>query len=237
MNCLIDRVEPNTDEFKVLMNYISSTKESVRFKVKNIFKLVRKGEYEKFTKCGNLNNRMMLFHGSKTYNYVGLLSQGIKIAPAGVQVTGWAFGKGIYLADMFCKSYNYCSTLQPNYYGYNYGYPNYIKNNANIDKYNDLLMLINEAALGRQCVLSDNTGFNGEKPANYDSVKACGNRGPNFENSLMLKNGCELPQGSVVNYQIKRNPHAFALGFNEYIIYDDDKLRMQYLIQFVPGDQ
>ena len=47
-----------------------------------------------------LHNRMLLWHGSRTTNYAGILSQGLRIAPPEAPVTGYMFGKGIYFADM-----------------------------------------------------------------------------------------------------------------------------------------
>ena len=50
---------------------------------------------------------MLLWHGSKLENYMGILSQGMRIAPPTAQITGHAFGRGIYLADAFEKSWGY----------------------------------------------------------------------------------------------------------------------------------
>jgi hypothetical protein len=51
---------------------------------------------------------MLLWHGSRVSNYVGILSQGLRIAPPEAPVSGYLFGKGIYFADMASKSLNYC---------------------------------------------------------------------------------------------------------------------------------
>jgi poly [ADP-ribose] polymerase len=51
---------------------------------------------------------MLLWHGSRLTNYVGILSEGLKIAPYEAPVTGYMFGKGIYFADAVSKSANYC---------------------------------------------------------------------------------------------------------------------------------
>ena len=48
-------------------------------------------------------------HGSRVTNFGGILSQGLRIAPPEAPVSGYMFGKGIYLADMSSKSANYCS--------------------------------------------------------------------------------------------------------------------------------
>ena len=38
------------------------------------------------------------------FNFIGILSQGLRIAPPEAPATGYAFGKGVYFADMFGKS-------------------------------------------------------------------------------------------------------------------------------------
>lgn len=53
---------------------------------------------------------MLLWHGSKISNFMGILAQGLKgiyyilnilVAPPWAFNTGTMFGKGIYFADMF----------------------------------------------------------------------------------------------------------------------------------------
>ncbi|XP_062508976.1 poly [ADP-ribose] polymerase 2-like [Corticium candelabrum] len=41
-------------------------------------------------------------------DWVGILSEGLKIAPPEAPVTGYMFGKGVYFADICSKSANYC---------------------------------------------------------------------------------------------------------------------------------
>lgn len=57
---------------------------------------------------------MLLWHGSRLTNYVGILSQGLRIAPPEAPVSGYMFGKGVYFADMSSKSANYCRTSPDN---------------------------------------------------------------------------------------------------------------------------
>jgi hypothetical protein len=42
-------------------------------------------------------------------NMIGILSQGLRIAPPEAPSTGYMFGKGVYFADTFDKSANYTS--------------------------------------------------------------------------------------------------------------------------------
>lgn len=43
------------------------------------------------------------------FNFLGILSQGLRIAPPEAPPTGYMFGKGVYFADMFDKSFGYAS--------------------------------------------------------------------------------------------------------------------------------
>lgn len=88
--------------------YIDNTKEGARVKIVNMFKIEREGENDRYTK--DLDNKTLLWHGSRLANYVGIISQGLRIAPPEAPASGYRFGKGIYLADMFSKSYSYCAS-------------------------------------------------------------------------------------------------------------------------------
>ena len=54
------------------------------------------------------SDKRLLWHGSRTTNYGGILSQGLRIAPPEAPINGYAFGKGVYLADISSKSAQYC---------------------------------------------------------------------------------------------------------------------------------
>ncbi len=71
-----------------------------------MFKINKHGSEEAFRK--DLDNHVMLWHGSRLTNFVGILSQGLRIAPPEAPVSGYRLGKGIYLADMISKSVPYC---------------------------------------------------------------------------------------------------------------------------------
>lgn len=49
-----------------------------------------------------------MWHGSGIQNFVGILSQGLRIAPKEAPCSGYNFGKGIYFADCWEKSQAYC---------------------------------------------------------------------------------------------------------------------------------
>lgn len=71
------------------------------------------GEKEHFEKSEfcklKKSDKRLLWHGSRTTNYGGILSQGLRIAPPEAPLNGYAFGKGVYLADVSSKSAQYCA--------------------------------------------------------------------------------------------------------------------------------
>lgn len=73
----------------------------------NLFEISNKYA-ERYESC-TIDNERMLYHGSKTPNFVGLLSRGFLIKPPGVPTVGSMFGNGIYFADQSTKSTQYCS--------------------------------------------------------------------------------------------------------------------------------
>lgn len=95
-------LDRKSDEFKILEKYVKNTHASTHtmyslqieqvmsvalatcFKAHHfmmmhschqIFKIRRKGEKKRFAKFDKLDNRMLLWHGSRTTNYAGILSQ------------------------------------------------------------------------------------------------------------------------------------------------------------------
>lgn len=106
----MEYLDPASGEYEAILNYIKQGNQgSVNFATHkiNMFKIERKGEAENFADFAHLHNQRLLFHGSSLFNFVGLLSQGMRIAPPEAPVTGYMFGKGLYFADMFSKSYQY----------------------------------------------------------------------------------------------------------------------------------
>lgn len=98
----------------MLQEYVSNTHGATHtqydLELQGIFKVARHGEDKRYKAFQKLHNRMLLWHGSRTTNYVGILSQGLRIAPPEAPATGYMFGKGVYFADMVSKSANYCRT-------------------------------------------------------------------------------------------------------------------------------
>lgn len=57
---------------------------------------------------------MFLWHGSRTSNFIGIISEGLRIAPPDAPSSGYMFGKGIYFSDIPSKAANYCHPKEEN---------------------------------------------------------------------------------------------------------------------------
>lgn len=107
-------LDHGSQEFQEIDSYLNDSKGAthhVNYAVEEIFRIERQGEFERFEKSPYAkikSNRRLLWHGSRVTNFGGILGQGLRIAPPEAPVSGYMFGKGIYLADMSSKSANYC---------------------------------------------------------------------------------------------------------------------------------
>jgi hypothetical protein len=147
-------------ETQLIINYCKNTAGSDLKNIR-IFKIERKGEAERFAPFKKEPNRMLLFHGSAMSNYLGILSQGLRIAPPEAPTTGYMFGKGVYFADMFRKSDAYAHGITSK------------------------VLILCEVALGNMKKLYEaNYIENLEKP--FLSVKGCGRNGPDLRNKLVI---------------------------------------------------
>lgn len=151
---------------------------------------------------------MLLWHGSRLSNWVGILSHGLRVAPPEAPITGYMFGKGIYFADMSSKSANYCFASR-------------LKNTG--------LLLLSEVALG-QCneLLEANPKAQGLLRGKH-STKGMGKMAPSPAHFITL-NGSTVPLGPASDTGIL-NPEGYTLNYNEFIVYSPNQVRMRYLLK------
>lgn len=93
----LDPLDHDTDEFKIIQQYVQNTHGSThafKLEIEDVFKVKRKGEKKRYKPFKDLHNRQLLWHGSRLTNYVGILCNGLKIAPPNAPASGYMFGKG-----------------------------------------------------------------------------------------------------------------------------------------------
>lgn len=203
-------LEKTSDEFNRLVEFVKNTHASTHNQydliVEEIFKIEREGEGAQYGPFKDLHNRKLLWHGSRTTNFAGILSQGLRIAPPEAPVTGYMFGKGIYFADMVSKSANYCRTSKADPTG---------------------LMLLCEVALGNMYQLLGSEYIT-KLPKGKHSTQGIGRTGPDPVMSYKTEDDVEIPMGKGVD---QPEGSKSSLLYNEFIVYDVAQVNMKYLLR------
>jgi len=92
-------LDKSGDLYQMLEKYVKQTHDTAYFtnfdiRVDDIFEIERENERARFNPWSKNDNKMLLWHGSRLTNWVGILSQGLRIAPPEAPKTGYRFGKG-----------------------------------------------------------------------------------------------------------------------------------------------
>uniref|UniRef100_A0A8C1S438 Poly [ADP-ribose] polymerase n=1 Tax=Cyprinus carpio TaxID=7962 RepID=A0A8C1S438_CYPCA len=210
LHCQLQPLDSNSHEYKVIEKYLQSTHTPTHtdytMTILDIFALEKEGEKDSF--CSELENKMLLWHGSRVSNWAGILSQGLRVAPPEAPVTGYMFGKGIYFADMSSKSANYCFANQKNNQG---------------------LLLLSEVALGNSNELVDADHNADQLPSGKHSTKGLGQTAPDPNNYVAL-DGVTIPMGPSVKTGVGQKG-GYTLLYNEYIVYNPAQIWMKYLLR------
>uniref|UniRef100_A0A915DT11 Poly [ADP-ribose] polymerase n=1 Tax=Ditylenchus dipsaci TaxID=166011 RepID=A0A915DT11_9BILA len=204
LNCKMEVVDKQSEEFALVKKYAENTHgathDSYKLDIVDVIKLDRADEAKKFR--GDIGNTYLLWHGSRTSNYVGILKQGLRIAPPEAPVTGYMFGKGIYTADMVSKSANYCHAIDT-----------------------DGLLVLCEVALGD--IQEEKKAKNIRRlKGGKNSVKGLGGTVPDPE-EFVVKDGVTIPCGKPIASDQK----GLELLYNEFIVYNEEQVRMKYLVR------
>ncbi|CAN6561529.1 unnamed protein product [Malus baccata var. baccata] len=210
LHCELTPVGADSQEFDMIKKYMRNTHakrhSTYTVDIVQIFRTSKDGEVERFRKFSGTKNRMLLWHGSRLTNWVGILSQGLRIAPPEAPETGHMFGKGVYFADMFSKSAKYCHASNSCTSG---------------------VLLLCEVALGDMAELLT-ANYDADKlPVGKLSTKGVGGTAPDFSEALLLDDGVVVPLGR----QKENTSHEGSLRHNEYIVYNVEQIRKRYVVQ------
>ncbi|GER29708.1 poly [ADP-ribose] polymerase [Striga asiatica] len=210
LQCHISPLSHDDEDFKLIDKYLQSTHAPTHtewaLELEEVFSLNREGEIDKYAPYrAKLKNKMLLWHGSRLTNFVGILSQGLRIAPPEAPATGYMFGKGIYFADLVSKSAQYCYTDKKSPVG---------------------LMLLSEVALGEVYELTK-AQYMDKPPRGKHSTKGLGKKVPLESDYATWKDDVIVPCGKPVASKVK----ASELMYNEYIVYNTAQVKMQFLLK------
>lgn len=218
LNNDIQPLDRQSREWSLLEKYVhnthAATHSNYKLEIIDVFVVNRASEsqnyIQKVEKVPELKeNRMLLWHGSRLTNYVGILSQGLRIAPPEAPVTGYMFGKGVYFADMVSKSANYCCTSRQSPTG---------------------LLVLCEVALGKPVEYTE-SNYDAHLPVKRGeghSTKGCGTTATKKSEWETIDDGLVVPCGHP---EPQSGVQRSSLLYNEYIVYDTEQVRMRYLVQ------
>ncbi|XP_026410146.1 poly [ADP-ribose] polymerase 1-like [Papaver somniferum] len=210
LHCNIHPLPHDSDDYLLVEKYLLTTHASRHkewtLELEDVFALDREGEFDKFAPYREkLQNKMLLWYGSRLTNFVGILSHGLRIAPPEVPSSGYMFGKGIYFADLVSKSAQYCHTSNWNPVG---------------------LLLLSEVALGDIYELKEAMDMD-RPPKGKNSTKGLGKKAPHKSDYVTWKNNVVVPCGKPVSSDARTS----ELMYNEYIVYDAAQVKMQFLVK------
>ncbi|KAH7468744.1 Poly [ADP-ribose] polymerase tankyrase [Phytophthora ramorum] len=179
-----------------------------RYRISNVFEVERRGETQRFNELMEerpdlrATQTHLLWHGTKRTNLMGILSQGLRVAPPEAPHHGYAYGKGLYFANVAEKSLNYCDAP--------YALPILDKDgkpDKSTTKTREVhYMLLCEVALGKPTELTATAAWGGDPlpREGMDSVKALAVHNPDPRGALVSpKCGAKLHLGQVMQLGIK----------------------------------
>ncbi|KAK4418372.1 Poly [ADP-ribose] polymerase 1 [Sesamum alatum] len=210
LRCYVSPLSRDSEDFQLIEKYLNTTHAPTHtewaLELEEVFSLEREGEVDKYAPYrAKLKNRMLLWHGSRLTNFVGILSQGLRIAPPEAPATGYMFGKGVYFADLVSKSAQYCYTDRKNPVG---------------------LMLLSEVALGEVYELTKSQ-YMDKPPKGKHSTKGLGKKVPLESEHVKWRDEVVVPCGKPVASKVKTS----ELMYNEYIVYNTAQVKMQFLLK------
>lgn len=185
----VDMRSEEAELIKLAIGHQSAANSREKY-VQNIFAVNREEDSDRFK---SLDNRRMLWHGTKTENLISILHKGLMIAPSCADKNGSKFGNGIYFSDNFDSSLLYCA----NHYYQSQGC--------------SVFILFCEVSLGKMRRLYNPKSL--KKPGTgYDSVKGSGRKSHPKSQHLYLNNGCRLNIGAQSDKIARKQGNSTALG-------------------------
>lgn len=123
----------------------------------------------------------LLYHGSRTENFLNILQTGLKIKPPGIAHTGSMFGNGIYFADQSTKSANYC-------WSFNRSRGTYY-------------MLVCEVAVGKMYDIESADSSLSRAPKGYNSVRGVKGRSL-VHNEVIVYNESQANIRYIIEFEV-----------------------------------
>ncbi|CAD6186973.1 unnamed protein product [Caenorhabditis auriculariae] len=205
LECRFTLETPKSDVSQRILQYIHSS--NSRTSVKAIIELAPRTSVTQFEPFLDDDNQIYLWHGTRAFNLLSILKDGILVDPPNTSRNGQLFGSGVYLSDAFEKSLNYC------------------QESANGDKY----MLLCKVAMGKVRELTD-LGWDDDidKKMDEDTLQYVGQQHPS---GSLTFGGVKVP---LLPLKTKKNNTSgfYSLPFSEYIVRDAHRVVPKFIIIF-----
>lgn len=215
----LDPLDKDEEEWEMVMKYMTNTHaptHSYNLELLDAFRIDKTShdEHDRDGCFDSLSDHRLLIHGSRMANYMGILSEGLRI-PKPTQVSnGSVLGLGAYFADSITKSFNYC---QPGETG-NIGF-----------------IILCEVALGDNPHVVQRATFDQRPTAGYTSRIALGSTtpDPDASGSITISAGSNevlVPYGPLKNATLSQSGGS-GFRYNEFVVYDSRQYRFRYLLK------
>ena len=198
----------NDKEIKMIKNFVAFTKapsHNYTLEVLEIFNVSKESDDNITLSSMNNSNHMLLVHGSRMSNFMGILSTGLRVPSSSQVNNGSILGRGIYFADVISKSFNYCNSYETNDIGF---------------------VLLCEVALGNKIEKCETINTS-DLPKGYTSRMGLGQT--DVTDFSILEDGVKCPQGGLTKREGLSNRASFL--YNEYVIFNADQYRFKYLVK------
>ncbi|XP_026428891.1 putative poly [ADP-ribose] polymerase 3 [Papaver somniferum] len=212
MGCSIMPVDKNSEDYKMIQNYLEKTYEPVKIEdvdygvtLENVF-AVEPSAGPSLDDIKKLPNKVLLWCGSRSSNLLRHLHKGFLPAICSLPVPGYMFGRAIVCSDASAEAARYGFTA--------------------VDRPEGFLILA-VASLGDQIteVTSppEDTNPLEEKKA---GVKGLGRKKTDEAEHFTWKDDIKVPCGRLISSEHKDSP----LEFNEYAAYDPKQVSIRFVV-------
>lgn len=203
-------INNKSKEYQMITTYIQNTTAPTHdyyaLEVLDAIRVNRSEENTRFNDCGN---NVLLFHGSRTANYMSILSQGLRInnnAPR----TGSMFGPGSYFSNCATKSANYCYASSNN---------------------NEAIMLLCMVSLGKTYNKLNSEYITYLPNQKYHSCWGQGKSTTNPKEAIKIKEketnkSILVPMGKLIDSGVKG-----SLLYDEFIVYQENQIKIKYAVR------
>lgn len=213
LNCEIVPLSDLSSEVTQIQRYIKETHNDIEdrsftVKIETVFRLSSPHD-SRFGPYAGSDNRQLLWHASRLGNFAGIISQGLRIAPAEAPSSGYRLGKGIYFSDSLLKSVQYCWASE---------WPS------------TQCLLLCEVALGKQQIRLEDDIQASILESGCDSTLALGRRQNDRSGHIEIEAGLTMPSGPEV-WPIAMGAARSFFEHNEFVVYDPARVRPKFLVQ------